>query len=134
MTESTLAPTPSFNPNIPIVTIGGGKKHSYNDPNSPESILKKVATLQVQTAADTKYDVARSPYHKEEAEAEAEPFTNQISSPDIIRTLLGFIVLIFILLVVFKKLKILAKIFLLGLAVLFTILVIHVYVRNVNDI
>jgi len=128
MAESTLAPTPSFNPNIPIITIGGGKKHSYNDPNSPESILKKVTTLQVQTAVDTKYDVAQSPYHVE------EPFTNQISSPDIIRILLGCIVLVFILLVVFKRLKFLAKTFLLVLAVLLSILVIHVYVRNVNDI
>ena len=130
MSNSTLAPTPSFNPNIPIVSSAGGKKESYNDPNSPESILKKLTTLRAQSAVDTKYDVARSPYYEE------EKFVNinsPISSPDIIQTLLGFIIALFVILVSYKSFKFSAKLFLLGLAVLLVILVIHVYVRNTND-
>ena len=122
---STLPPTPSFNPNIPIVSPKGGKKESYVDPNSPESILKKITNLQVQAAVDTKYDVARSPYYEEQ-------FANPTSSPDIIQILLAFIICIFITLVVYKSFKFPAKLFLLALAVILVLLVIHVYVRNTN--
>uniref|UniRef100_A0A6C0KL83 Uncharacterized protein n=1 Tax=viral metagenome TaxID=1070528 RepID=A0A6C0KL83_9ZZZZ len=122
---STLLPTPSFNPNIPIVSPSGGKKVSYLDPNSPEALLKKITTLQVQAAVDTKYDVAVSPYYEEQ-------FANPVSSPDTIQTLLVFIICIFIALVTYKSFKVSAKLFLLFLAVLLVLLVIHVYVRNTN--
>ena len=125
--SSTLAPTPSFNPNIPILGPRGGKKDSYIDPNSPESILKKITTLQVQAAVDTKYDVARSPYYEE-----TESFTNPSSFPDVIRILLVFIIAIFCMLVVYKTFKFSAKLFLLSIAVLLMILVIHIYVRNTD--
>jgi len=124
---STLLPTPSFNPNIPIVRSAGGRKVSYLDPNSPEGLLKKITTLQVQAAVDTKYDVAVSPYYEGQ-----EQFANPVSSPDTIQTLLVFIICIFIALVTYKSFKVSAKLFLLFLAVLLVLLVIHVYVRNTN--
>jgi hypothetical protein len=54
---STLPPTPSYNPNIPVVTSSGGTSAAYKDPNSPESIMKKTTQVQAQTAVDTSYDV-----------------------------------------------------------------------------
>ena len=54
---STFLPTPSYNPNVPIITAHGGKEEVYNDPNSPESILKRTTALQVQSVVDTKYDI-----------------------------------------------------------------------------
>jgi hypothetical protein len=54
---STLPPTPSYNPNIPVVTSSGGTSAAYKDPNSPESIMKKTTLLQAQAAVDTTYDV-----------------------------------------------------------------------------
>jgi hypothetical protein len=59
---STLPPTPVVDPNIPIVTPNGGSSDAYNDPNSPESIMKKTHTINVQSKTDSKYDVAVSPY------------------------------------------------------------------------
>ncbi len=54
---STLPPEPTYNPNIPVVTPGGGTADSYKDPNSPESIMKKTATTQAQANVDSRYDV-----------------------------------------------------------------------------
>ncbi len=54
---STLPPEPNFNPNVPVVTPGGGTDASYKDPSSPESIMKKTATIQAQSAVDSRYDV-----------------------------------------------------------------------------
>jgi len=65
MEGSTLPPMPSFNPNIPVVTSAGGSSAAYKNKNSPESIMRDLHTLQVQTVVDTKYDVAESPYEKE---------------------------------------------------------------------
>jgi len=123
---STLPPNPSFNPNIPIVSSAGGTSAAYKNPNSPESIMKNLATLQVQTAVDQKYDVAQSPYYK-------EAFVNFSSSSDMIRILIACIIILLICLVVFKTLRFVAKVFLLTLAVVSSLLVIHLYVRNVND-
>ena len=54
---STLPPTPSYNPHIPIITSEGGSPAAYKDPNSPESLMKKTTLLKAQTAVDTAYDV-----------------------------------------------------------------------------
>jgi len=53
---STLPPTPSYNPHIPIITSEGGSPAAYKDPNSPESLMKKTTLLKAQTAVDTTYD------------------------------------------------------------------------------
>jgi hypothetical protein len=123
---STLPPNPSFNPNIPIVSSAGGTSAAYKNPNSPESIMKTLTILQVQTAVDQKYDVAQSPYYK-------EAFVNFSSSSDMIRILIACIIILLICLVAFKTLRFVAKVFLLTLAVVSSLLVIHLYVRNVND-
>jgi hypothetical protein len=54
---STLPPTPSYNPHIPIITSEGGSPAAYKDPNSPESLMQKTTLLKAQTAVDTAYDV-----------------------------------------------------------------------------
>jgi len=54
---STLPPTPSFNPHIPIITSSGGTAVAYKDPNSPESIMKKTTLVQAQAAVDSTFDV-----------------------------------------------------------------------------
>jgi hypothetical protein len=54
---STLPPEPTFNPNVPVVTPGGGTSAAYKDPNSPESIMKKTAETQAQARVDSRYDV-----------------------------------------------------------------------------
>ena len=55
---STLLPTPTYNPHIPIITSAGGTSVAYQNPNSAESIMKKTTQIQVQSTVDTKYDVA----------------------------------------------------------------------------
>lgn len=79
MGDSTLRPTPSYNANIPVVTAAGGTENAYKDPNSPESILKKTTELNAQTAVDTKFDAAMSPYHEGFATGERQWLT---LSPD----------------------------------------------------
>ncbi len=54
---STLPPEPTFNPNIPVITPGGGTSAAYKDPNSPESIMKKTAETQAQARVDSRFDV-----------------------------------------------------------------------------
>jgi hypothetical protein len=63
---STLPPTPSYNPNIPIISSAGGTSLAYKDPNSPESIMKKTTLLQAQTSVDTSYDVDLKKVTKDE--------------------------------------------------------------------
>lgn len=117
---STLPPTPSYNPNVPIVTSAGGTTAAYKDPNSPESILRKTTEVQVQSIVDSQFDVGQSAYK--------QGFTNFRSKRSGARpTLLTFIILLFILLVVFKSLKFVAKLFLASLAVIL-ILILIVYV------
>lgn len=48
---------PPFDPNIPVVTPGGGTASAYKDPNSPESLMKKATEMNVQAAVDSTYDV-----------------------------------------------------------------------------
>jgi len=115
---STLPPPPSFNQNIPVLTSAGGTSAAYKNPNSPESIMKKTAELQAQTAVDSTFDVAQSPYH--------EGFT----SPASISLLLYLIIIIFIAIVVFDKMRVSAKLFMLVIAVSLVIFVIGIYSRN----
>jgi len=62
---STLPPTPSYNPNIPIISSAGGTSVAYKDPNSPESIMKATTLLQAQAAVDSTYDVDVSKIKKQ---------------------------------------------------------------------
>ena len=116
---STLPPIPSFNKDVPVVTSAGGTADAYKDPNSPESILKKTATLQAQVAVDQRYDVAVSPYY--------EPFTNY-ETTSIIQSLLIFIILTFIMLVSIKTF--LLRTFILTFANILIFFVIHLSVDD----
>jgi hypothetical protein len=57
---STLPPKPTFDPNVPVVTPGGGTSAAYKDPNSPESIMRKTAETQAQARVDSRFDVKES--------------------------------------------------------------------------
>jgi hypothetical protein len=63
---STLPPEPIFDPNIPIVTPGGGTTAAYNDPNSPESLMKKTSETKAQASVDSRFDVKEGycTYHR----------------------------------------------------------------------
>jgi hypothetical protein len=119
---STLPPTPSYNPNVPIVTSAGGTTAAYKDPNSPESILRKTSQTQAQAAVDSKYDVAQTPYKQG-----FKNFKGRISGAR--PTLLTFIILLFIVLIVFKSLKFVAKLFLTSLAVILLLILIVYFNR-----
>jgi hypothetical protein len=48
--------------NIPVITPAGGTSIAYEDPNSPESIMKKTAEANVQAIIDQQYDTQVNPY------------------------------------------------------------------------
>lgn len=56
-------PTPPFNPNIPVITPEGGTSVAYKDPNSPESLMRNVATINAQAIIDRKFD-SNAPTHE----------------------------------------------------------------------
>jgi hypothetical protein len=60
--SSTLPPSPTYNPNVPVVTPAGGTALAYKDPNSPEAILRKTAALNAQARVDSQFDNATSAY------------------------------------------------------------------------
>ncbi len=69
----TLPPKPTYNANIPVITSAGGTAAAYNDPTSPESIMKQTTLLHAQTLVDTSYDVDLK------AEKKDEGFTDYLS-------------------------------------------------------
>jgi cation transport regulator ChaB len=91
MNESTLPPMPSYNPNIPVVTSSGGSSAAYRDKNSPESIMRDLHTLHVQSIVDQKFDVAESPY-KDSKKNKGEGFQNP--SSDIVAKIIAIFVLL----------------------------------------
>lgn len=147
MDDSTLRPTPSYNPNIPVVTSAGGTNIAYKDPNSPESILKKTTELNAQVAVDTKYDVAVSPYYKEGfgiGIRQGEGFGFQCgcgchtcpyckhahSKSGSLQILLVVTIVLFVALVSMDRLRLSAKIYLTSLCVLLLILCLRLYHRS----
>lgn len=55
--SDTLPPAPAVNRDIPVITSSGGSSAAYNDPSSPESIMKKTTLVQAQGVTDTRFDV-----------------------------------------------------------------------------
>ncbi len=53
----SLPPAPPVNRDIPVITSAGGSSAAYNDPSSPESIMKKTTLVQAQGITDTRFDV-----------------------------------------------------------------------------
>jgi hypothetical protein len=107
---STLPPTPTYNSNVPVVSSAGGGSAAYKDPNSPESIMKKTATLDVQTKVDSSYDVA-------------EGYCGNYN----LSILIYILFLILILYFSAKLTKFTAKVFLRFLAVILIIVIIMIY-------
>lgn len=103
---STLPPTPSFNPNVPVVTSSGGTSAAYKDPNSPESIMKKTTLVQAQAAVDRSYDVNL------DDPAVKEGFKSRRNRNDKNVTIFFIIALLFIIFSRGKSLNPYAKIFL----------------------
>ena len=54
---TNLPPAPPVNRDVPVITSAGGTSTAYNDPNSPESIMKKTAKTEAQSITDTRFDV-----------------------------------------------------------------------------
>lgn len=50
---------------VPVVTPNGGNYTLQNDPNSPEYMLRKIKTVEVQADTDRLFDVPVNPYVKE---------------------------------------------------------------------
>ena len=59
---STLPPERQVSRDVPVVTADGATAAAYKDPNSPESIMRRAKTAEVQAAVDSKYDNNTSPY------------------------------------------------------------------------
>jgi hypothetical protein len=118
---STLPPTPSYNPNIPVVTSSGGTSAAYKDPNSPESIMKKTTQVQAQTAVDTSYDVN----HNDPAVKEAFRGFGRRGRNDKYVSIFFLIAILFIVFSRGKSLKPYAKVFfslLAGVLIIITIM------------
>jgi hypothetical protein len=116
---STLPPSPTYDPNVPVVSSAGGGSAAYKDPNSPESIMRKTATLDAQAKMDSRYDVA-------------EGYTSRMKTK---RSSSVFMFLVFLILVVFfgwKLVKFAAKVFLGFLAVILLLVIIGIY-KNGNE-
>jgi hypothetical protein len=107
---STLPPTPVFDPNVPIVSSAGGSTAAYNDPNSPESIMRKTAKTEAQANVDGKYDVNQP---AREGFVGASGFCNQI--------FIAILLLIAAFFVFYKRVGAGGKVFLLG-SILFLLL------------
>lgn len=55
--STTLPPEPTFNKNVPVISSAGGTADAYNDPKSPESIMRNTSMIEAQTSVNAKYDV-----------------------------------------------------------------------------
>jgi len=97
---STLPPTPSYNPNIPIISSAGGTSVAYKDPNSPESIMKATTLLQAQAAVDSTYDVDVSKLDKKEGFAALRASAKRRNDSRIL-----YLFIVFILAVLFFRRK-----------------------------
>lgn len=80
---STLRKEAVYDPNIPIITPGGGIPASYNDPRSPESLMKRTKELEVQGIVDTKYDSTVNPHEQASKKDRSEAFVpfGEVTSP-----------------------------------------------------
>lgn len=111
--EWQMVNTPTYDPNVPIVTPGGGTEAAYKDPNSPESIMKKVAQTDAQAKVDRIYDV--------------QSFVNyQKNDVQILYTI--FIPLLLVALFLQKTKE--AKIFIISLCVILLVISIYFTIQN----
>ena len=59
---STLPSERPISKDVPVVTADGGTAIAYKDPNSPESIMRRAKTAEVQASVDSKYDTNVNAY------------------------------------------------------------------------
>jgi hypothetical protein len=119
---STLPPTPSYDPNVPVLTSAGGTAAAYSDPNSPESLLKRTKELEVQATVDSLYDVNVNPYEKKEG-FRGFRFSTSSMSKKVSRSILtAFLILLLLILFTVKSLTKGAKVYLVVLSVVFFVL------------
>jgi hypothetical protein len=105
--SSSIGKHKPIDTNIPVVTPAGGTSIAYEDPNSPESIMKKATEINVQAIVDQQYDTQVNPY---ESIKKKEGFNNKYfnfrptgNSNSKLFILLIFLVLIFYLAPSIKK-------------------------------
>jgi hypothetical protein len=98
MNTSTIPSLPHISNDIPIVSSAGGQEYAYNDPNSPESIMKKTKEIHSQTMMDRMFDVNVSPYKQQEGFSTMVPKRNNNTI-----ILFFFLFLLFIQLLYFKN-------------------------------
>jgi len=121
------APIPAYSPNVPIISKSGGDPDAYNDPNSPESIVKKTAEMNAQVAVDSMYDVKTNNFH--ENKPIKESFSNYDTSTSV-NTIIVLITLLLLILFMNKNLKRQAKLYIIFVASVFIILVIRMHIRD----
>jgi hypothetical protein len=113
---STLPPQPTYNPNVPVVSSAGGGSAAYKDPNSPESIIKKTATLDAQAKVDSRFDVAEG--------YKSRKNKNKKGTNSVIILFIFFVLIIYF---GWKLVKFTAKVFLGFLAVILLIVILSIY-------
>jgi len=124
---STLPPEPSYDPNIPIISSAGGTSVAYQDPNSPESIMKKTTLVHAQGQVDTKYDVDL----KKVKEKFCSYSLSSERKKETIYILYGFVTLL--LMTLFTQTTEPRKIFVLSLASLLLVITIYLLQRDVRS-
>jgi len=124
---STLPPEPSYDPNIPIISSDGGTSVAYQDPNSPESIMKKTTLVHAQGQVDTKYDVDL----KKVKEKFCSYSLSSERKKETIYILYGFVTLL--LMTLFTQTTEPRKIFVLSLASLLLVITIYLLQRDVRS-
>lgn len=128
---------PSCELDIPVLSPSAGDKNAYLDPNSPDAIIRKTATLRAQACVDTMYDVHPTIYHTGEpiknlpAKKLTEPFCDyKATASGTIPILLVFVLALLIILVSRKSLRRSGKLCVLVCALLLMAVVIYIYTRN----
>lgn len=117
---STLPPEREVSRDVPVVTADGATAVAYKDPNSPESIMRRAKTTEVQASVDSKYDNNTSPY---------EGFKTRSSSLTPIQFFLAFVAGILIYLYKTSKNRA-VRIMCLGLGIL--VLVLFVFYSRIQ--
>jgi len=136
-TEMAFA-IPSCELDIPVLSPSAGDKNAYLEPNSPDAIIRKAATLRAQACVDTMFDVHPTIYHTGEAIKNLSPrprtidgfYDYKATATASIPILLVFILALFIILVSSKSLRRSGKICLLSCMGLLMAVVIFIYTRN----
>jgi hypothetical protein len=114
----SLPPAPPVNRDIPVVTSAGASSAAYNDPNSPEAIMKKTTLVQAQGITDTRFDVPEDAFQN---------YTFQTNTPLFLIVTVFCLILFLILL---SKCKVRKSIQILFLSTLIVLLLLSMKKKN----